>query len=52
MINKEILEVLACPKCGGDLEQNGDNLICHSCGLSYPIIDGIPMLLVEEADEI
>lgn len=52
MLNKELLEVIACPKCGGDLTLESDKLICKKDNEYYPIIDGIPMLLVEEAKSI
>jgi D-glycero-D-manno-heptose 1,7-bisphosphate phosphatase len=50
-INKELLEILACPKCKGDivLSKKGDGLICKSCKLIYPIKDDIPVMLIDEA---
>ncbi len=50
-ISKELLEILACPKCKGDVHMNeaGDGLTCPACGLLYPIRDGFPVMLVEEA---
>jgi len=50
-ISKELLEILACPKCKGDivLTEKGDGLICKSCKLIYPIKDDIPVMLIEEA---
>ena len=50
-ISKELLEILACPKCKGDvhLNEKGDGLTCPACGLLYPIRDGFPVMLVEEA---
>ncbi|RLB39343.1 MAG: Trm112 family protein [Deltaproteobacteria bacterium] len=50
-ISKELLEILACPKCKGDLRLNDaqDGLICESCKLLYEIRDGIPVMLVDEA---
>ncbi|WP_456431508.1 Trm112 family protein [Thermosulfuriphilus sp.] len=51
MINKELLEILACPKCKGDisLEETLGGLVCKACGLLYEIRDGIPIMLVDEA---
>jgi uncharacterized protein YbaR (Trm112 family) len=51
-IDKELLEILACPKCKGDIEvsASGDGLDCKKCGLRYPIRDGIPVMLIEEAE--
>ena len=50
-VSKELLEILACPKCKGDitLSQNGDGLICKACRLIYPIKDDIPIMLIDEA---
>jgi len=50
-INKELLDILACPKCKGDivLTKKQDGLICKSCKLVYPIKDDIPVMLIDEA---
>lgn len=50
-ISKELLEILACPKCKGDLTLNdtSDGLICEKCRLVYEIKDDIPIMLVDEA---
>jgi len=50
-IDKELLEILACPKCKGDIRLNdkGDGLICDACRLVYPIKDDIPIMLINEA---
>ena len=50
-ISKELLEILACPKCKGDIYLNsaGDGLICKACALVYPIKDDIPVMLIDEA---
>ena len=50
-ISKELLEILACPKCKGDIYLNsaGDGLICKTCSLVYPIKDDIPVMLIDEA---
>jgi uncharacterized protein len=51
VINAELLDILACPKCKGDihLNQNSDGLICDACRLMYPIRDDIPVMLIDEA---
>lgn len=49
MIDREIVEILCCPACRGELKEEGDFLVCQSCGLKYPIEEGIPILIVEEA---
>jgi uncharacterized protein YbaR (Trm112 family) len=50
-ISKELLEILACPKCKGDLHLTPaqDGLVCDACKLMYPIKDDIPVMLIEEA---
>jgi len=50
-ISKELLEILACPKCKGDvhLNEKEDGIICDSCKLMYPIRDDIPIMLIDEA---
>lgn len=53
-INKELLEILACPKCKGDLlyKEDGSGLVCDKCKLMYPVKDNIPVMLIDEAVEI
>ena len=53
-INNELLDILACPKCKGDvrLNKSEDGLICDSCKLLYQIKDGIPVMLIDEAQKI
>ncbi|HOF06053.1 MAG TPA: Trm112 family protein [Syntrophales bacterium] len=50
-VSKELLEILACPKCKGPiaLTAAGDGLICQNCRLWYEIRDDIPIMLIEEA---
>lgn len=53
----ELLRILACPKCLGDLkafEENGAaaGFVCHRCKVVYPVRDNIPVMLVEEAQPI
>jgi uncharacterized protein YbaR (Trm112 family) len=52
MIDKKLLDILACPRCHGALEAEGEFLECHSCRLRFPVREGIPVLLVEEAEEV
>ena len=52
MISPELLEVLACPKCKQKIElsEDGQALVCMTDRLRYPIVDGIPVMLIEEAE--
>jgi uncharacterized protein YbaR (Trm112 family) len=53
MIDKELLEILACPQCKTEVKLEGDWIICQNpqCGLRYPIRDGIPVMLIDEAEK-
>ncbi|MBN1276219.1 MAG: Trm112 family protein [Deltaproteobacteria bacterium] len=53
-ISKKLLEILACPRCKGELHLNDtqDGLICDSCRLLYEIKDDIPIMLIDEARPI
>ncbi len=50
-IDKELLDILACPKCKGEIHLNDkkDGLICENCRLMYRIEDDIPVMLIDEA---
>ena len=52
MISDELLEILACPKCHTKVALNKDKnaLECPNCRLRYRIDDGIPVMLIEEAE--
>ena len=53
-LSKDLLEILACPKCKGDirLSEKGDGLVCDRCKLLYPVKDDIPVMLIDEATKI
>jgi uncharacterized protein len=53
-INKDLLAILACPKCKGDIHLNerGDGLVCDRCQLLYEIRDDIPIMLINEAKKL
>jgi uncharacterized protein len=53
-VSKELLEILACPKCKGELRlnQTDDGLICEKCRLLYEIRDEIPIMLIDEAKHL
>jgi len=58
---REVLEILACPKCKESLRtaersansanNEEDGLMCEKCKLLFPIRDGIPVMLIDEAIE-
>lgn len=49
VLDPELLEILRCPLTRSKLRQEGDNLIAEVGGLVYPIREGIPVMLAEEA---
>ena len=49
-VDKELLEILACPVEKAPLREESDRLVCTACGRRYPVRDGIPVMLVEEAE--
>ena len=53
-IDKALLDILACPKCKGDisLNESQDGLICDRCKLLYHIKDDIPVMLIDEAEKL
>ena len=53
-VTEELLNIVACPVCKGRLEPDpgGDALICVSCSLRFPIRDGIPLLVADQATRL
>lgn len=56
MVQKELIEMLRCPNCvqekEGKLEFYRESwLICDECGRKYPIVEDIPVMLIEEGDK-
>jgi len=56
MLNQELLAILRCPVCvhdkGGSLKLVRDAwLTCQDCGRKYPVIEDIPVMLVQEGDK-
>jgi len=49
VISHELLEILACPKCHAKVELTEQGLRCPKDRVVYPIVDGIPVMLIEEA---
>ncbi len=51
---RELLAILACPKCKGEIRLTAkeDGLICENCLLLYGIRDGIPVMLIDEAQQL
>ncbi len=52
MINEQLLKILACPVCKQSLDLRSEKLVCVKCLKMYPVRDGIPVMLVDEAESI
>ncbi|HEX9636286.1 MAG TPA: Trm112 family protein [Acidobacteriota bacterium] len=50
LLAPELLELLLCPQCFSGLDLDGETLRCRGCGRRYPVRDGLPRLLIEEAE--
>ena len=49
-VAKDLLEILACPKCKGDIEERRMFIICKHCELAYPVLDDdVPDMLIDDA---
>ncbi len=53
-LSEQLLEKLACPDCKSklDYEENNNRLVCRKCLLEFPVVNGIPVLLSNEAKKI
>jgi uncharacterized protein len=51
-VDKELLEILICPNCRGDVEYRPEEevIVCTKCRFRYPVRDDIPVMLIEEAE--
>jgi uncharacterized protein len=52
-VDKELLDILVCPSCHGELEYRTDpeQLVCTKCGLRYAVRDDIPDMLIDHAEK-
>ena len=53
MVDKILLSMLACPACQADVKEQDGKIVCQNkaCGHKYPVRDGIPVMLVDEAEK-
>jgi uncharacterized protein YbaR (Trm112 family) len=53
MLNQKLLDILACPKCKGNLDYKPkeEQLVCNACRLIYRIEDEIPIMLIDKAEK-
>jgi uncharacterized protein len=54
VLSPDLLTILVCPRCKGELRLETDPpaLACAACLLRYPVRDGIPVMLIDEAEKI
>jgi uncharacterized protein YbaR (Trm112 family) len=51
-LDDDFLSLLACPQCKTSVRKDGQSLVCDRCALRFPIRDGIPVMLIEEAEPL
>jgi len=49
MVDKKLLDMLACPRCKGGIREKGMFILCKSCDLAFPVLDDVPDMIIEEA---
>ncbi len=52
-LDPELLEILVCPNDRGEIEyrEAEQTIVCLRCGYRYPVRDGIPVMLIDEAEK-
>ena len=52
-LDAQLLEILVCPNDRGDVDYHEDEqvIVCRTCGYRYPVRDGIPVMLIDEAEK-
>ena len=50
-LDPRLLDILCCPACHGAVEERPEGVLCLACGRRYPIEDGIPVMLVDRAEQ-
>lgn len=50
-IRERLLNILACPACKSEVTEEENKIVCVSCKRRYPIREGIPIMLIEEAEK-
>jgi uncharacterized protein YbaR (Trm112 family) len=50
MVKEDLLKILCCPACRGEVSEEESKIVCGKCGRRYPIRGGIPVMLIDEAE--
>jgi uncharacterized protein YbaR (Trm112 family) len=51
MIDKDLLAILACPACQGNVSFKDEKVVCDQCHRKYPVKNGIPVMLADDAEK-
>lgn len=51
MLDKDLLNILVCPLCKADVQEKDGKVLCSKCNKKYPIKNGVPIMLAEEAQD-
>jgi uncharacterized protein YbaR (Trm112 family) len=51
-LDQELIDILRCPKCKGELKVEDEAFVCEPCRLRYAVVDGIPNFILEEAQPL
>jgi len=53
LVPTDLLDIMQCPECAGTLAERREPpaLVCEACGRAYPVRNGIPIMLIDEAEE-
>lgn len=50
MIDKKLFDVMACPKCSGEIHEKGMFILCRKCCMAFPVLDeSVPDMIIDEA---
>ena len=54
MVSSEMISILVCPACLGELsyDESARRLNCTSCALSYPVVNNVPVMLIDRAERL
>ncbi len=50
MVDDNLVKMLICPACKSNVRLEGEQIVCAKCGRRYPIRNGVPVMLVDEAE--
>ena len=51
-VDKNLMKILACPQCKGDVKEIGMFLVCENCKLAFPVLEDVPDMVLEDSWEL